>query len=391
VQRELLDENFAFASPRGTITRWGAGAVRLFGVASDDVAGRSLFDSVLGDDDGGWRMMLEQESGSAQRVVETELRRADGREFPCEVRFFPVALADGLDFSSFASELTADRPLEDREDRLRERHARVVGLLDEGSEGNGTVEVEDRLAGIVVTFRSTAEGPITEDELLEDAIERTERTEREVDDLREPVARLEAQAERLAAKVEEALQGMSALADRVGALERGAQEASPAAPDDLDELRAGVADARRQAAEAQREAQTTRRALAALRPLGAGAGDLEEEGRPPREGFDDATVPMATLTLGGNFMELNPGFRELVGYSEEEFSHARWPSNVDRARLADHEGLRKALAAGELEGTHLELAYMHREGLLVELSGRISLVRTPDGTPDHLLLTLDVR
>lgn len=375
MQRELLEENFAFASPRGTITRWGAGAVRLFGVASDDVAGRSLFDSILGGDDGGWRAMLEQETGSAQRVVETELRRADGREFPCEVRFFPVALADGLDFSSFASDLTADRPLEDREQRLRERHERVVGLLDEGSSGNGRVEVDDRLAGIVVTFRSTAEGPVTEDELLEDAIERTERTE--------------AGAERLAAKVEEALRGIAALAERVGALERGVQEAPAAQPEDLEELRASVREAQRQAADAQREAQTARRALAALRPLGAGSDD--PQGRPPREGFDDATVPMATLTLNGNFMELNPGFRELVGYSEEEFSNARWPSNVDRARLADHEGLRRTLAAGDIEGTHLELAYMHREGLLVELSGRISLVRAPDGSPDHLVLTLDVR
>ena len=39
----------------------------------------------------------------------TELRRADGREFPCVVRFLPVALADGLDFSSFSSDLGADR------------------------------------------------------------------------------------------------------------------------------------------------------------------------------------------------------------------------------------------------------------------------------------------
>jgi hypothetical protein len=80
-----------------------------------------------------------------------------------------------------------------------------------------------------------------------------------------------------------------------------------------------------------------------------------------------------------------------VGYSEEEFASARWPSNLDRDHLDEQERLREALAAGEVEGTRVRAPYMHREGMLVELSGRISLVRTPHGSPDHLLLTLDVR
>ena len=205
-------------------------------------------------------------------------------------------------------------------------------MLEQGSNGNGSVEVEDRLAGIVVTFRSTADGPVTEDELLEDALERTERTED--------------QAEQLAGKVEKALSKISALgerfdelAERVEALEEGEQDDAPAVPTrELEEMRAAVAEAQRQAADAQREAQATRRILAALRPMPGGAGDEAEAMRPPRDGFDDTDVPMATLTLGGHFMELNPGFRRLVGYSEEEFSSARWPSNVDRARFARARG-----------------------------------------------------
>ena len=91
---ELLDESFAFASPRGNVTRWGAGAARLFGMPADEVAGRSLFDTVLaGGDDGGWRALLDGEADSARRVVTTELRRADGREIPCVVRFLAVPLA----------------------------------------------------------------------------------------------------------------------------------------------------------------------------------------------------------------------------------------------------------------------------------------------------------
>jgi PAS domain S-box-containing protein len=393
----LLEESFAFASPHGTITRWGAGAARLFGLPPEEMTGRSLFDSVLGSDDGGWRALLESEAGSASATIETQLHRSDGREFPCEVRFVPVALADGLEFSWFTSDLTADRPLEEKEERLRERHPRVVELLERGGADEAPRTVDGALAGIVVTFRSTAPGPVTPGERLEDAIVRTARTEREVVDLREPMVQIAADTDRLAARLEEMVEAIEDLGRRVEPLERASS-----APGTLEELRAGVAEAaavaneaRHKAAEAQRDALTTRRALAALRPPAAGLyaadGDPAEPARPARAGFDDASMPMATLTLEGNFMELNPGFRELVGYSEEEFASARWPSNLDREHLDECERIRELLAAGELEGTRVHAPYMHREGMLVELSGRMSLVRDAQGSPDHLLLTLDVR
>ena len=374
---ELLDESFAFASPRGTVTRWGAGAASLFGLSAEEVAGRSLFDAVLVEDNGGWKALLGGEGAVAQRELTTTLRRPDGGEFPCTARFLPVALADGLDFSSFSSDLIAERPREEAEEHLRVRHPRVMELLDQGGTAVEPVEPEGPLAGIVVTFRSSAPPPASSDELLEDALARAGRAETEVGDMREPVARLESQVGGLAAQVEQAFRALAEL--------RG----------DVDRALASSRDSHNLAVDAQREAQGARKALAAVRGS-AGAVDPNgetpaEPARPSRPGFDDAAVPMATLTLHGNFMELNPGFRELVGYSEEEFASAHWPSNVDHERLEEHNRLRERLAAGEADGEHVELAYMHSAGLVVELSGRMSLVRTPDGVPDHLLLTLDVR
>ena len=377
--QELLDESFAFASPRGTVTRWGAGAASLLGMPADDVAGRSLFDAVLTSDDGGWRALLDGEPGSAQRVVTTQLRRPDGQEFPCSVRFLPVALADGLDFSSFSSDLTADRqgPTKEAEEHLRVRHPRVIELLEAEGDGEEPVELDGPLAGIVITFRSSAPPPVSSDERLEDALERAGRAESEVVDMREPVTRLESQMGGLAAQVEQAFRALAELRS------------------DIDQALSAGRETRQLAVDAKREAESTGRAVAALRSAAGGVnpnGDpAPEPTRPARPGFDDSPAPMATLTLQGGFMELNPGFRELVGYSEEEFASARWPSNVDRARLEEHRELRERLAAGEVEGDHVELAYMHSAGLVVELSGRMSLVRTPDGVPDHLLLTLDVR
>ena len=269
-------------------------------------------------------------------MVTTELRRADGREIPCVVRFLAVPLPDGLEFSSFSSDLAAHRSTDEDEELLRERHARVVELL-EAEEGNSEpVELDGPLAGIVVTFRSSAPGLITPDERLEDALERTERVEHEVGDMREPVTRLETQMGGLASQVEQAFKAMAEL--RL----------------DIEKALAAGRDARQLAVDAQREADTTRRALAALRPAAGGVDpngdDPAPPARPPRQGFDDSPVPMATLTLQGNFMELNPGFSALVGYSEEEFASARWPSNVDRARLTEHKAAPEAAGGGRSRG-----------------------------------------
>lgn len=343
----MLEEAFAFASPRGTVTRWGAGAAALFGLSSQEVSGRSLFETVLTTDDGGWRGLLGGQADSAQQAISLDFIRGDGQTFPCEVRFLAVPLADGLEFSAFSADLRADRPNEESEELIRSLHPRVVELL-EAAGGDGPVELDGPVAGLVVAFRASAPPPATPDQRLEEALERAER---EVEDLRAPVTRLETRVGGLAEQVDQAFRAMA-------------------------ELRVDV-----------------RRALAALPATGRvnPNGEPDAPARPPRPGFDDAPVPMATLTLQGNFMELNPGFRELVGYSEEEFASARWPSNVDRSRIAEHTELREKLASGEIEGERVEVAYMHSAGLVVELSGRMALVRTSNGVPDHLLLTLDVR
>ena len=259
------------------------------------------------------------------------------------------------------------------------RHPRVIELLEHAADSDEPVEPDGPLAGIVVDLpllRAPAGHARTRCSRTPSSA--PSGSEHEVGDMREPVTRLESQM------------GGLASAGRAGLPGAGRAAA------DIDKALAGGRDARQLAVDAQREADSTRRALAALRPAAAGIdpnGDAPSEPTRPPRGRASTTrpVPMATLTLHGNFMELNPGFRELVGYSEEEFASARWPSNVDRARLDEHTQLRERLAAGELEGEHVELAYMHSAGLVVELSGRMSLVRTPDGAPDHLLLTLDVR
>ena len=111
----------------------------------------------------------------------------------------------------------------------------------------------------------------------------------------------------------------------------------------------------------------------------------------PRHGFDDAPAPMAILGLDGKFKELNPAFTKLVGYKEHEFMKAAWPSPHDRKDYKDQLEQLRALGAGELRGIDVNSTYMHGQGLMVPVVGKLTLVDGEDGLPLHLLLEAEER
>ena len=113
--------------------------------------------------------------------------------------------------------------------------------------------------------------------------------------------------------------------------------------------------------------------------------------REPRHGFDDAPAPMAVLTLDGKFRELNPPFAKLVGYQEHEFGKATWPSPHDRTVYEQQQEQLAQLASGEIESVTMQSTYMHGQGLMVPVVGRLSVVPGEDGLPLHLLLEAEDR
>ena len=109
------------------------------------------------------------------------------------------------------------------------------------------------------------------------------------------------------------------------------------------------------------------------RPLFASreSGPTREE----RPGFDDVEQPMATIALDGRFQALNPAFSDLLGYTEAEFQQAVWPPVMDRANLDKHRQQLKDMLEGRLESVEINTGYVHAQGLLVPIVGRLSLVR----------------
>jgi len=124
------------------------------------------------------------------------------------------------------------------------------------------------------------------------------------------------------------------------------------------------------------------RRTVALAPTVAG-----RPAREPRPGFDDAAEPLAVLGLDGRFRELNPAFTKLVGYDEEEFGKAVWPSVHDRAVYKQQTEELAMLKTGEIESVKFQSSYMHSQGLMVPVDGELTLVRDEAGEPASILLT----
>ena len=114
-----------------------------------------------------------------------------------------------------------------------------------------------------------------------------------------------------------------------------------------------------------------------------------KSGREPIAGFDDVSSPIARLDLDGRYRMLNDRFAELVGFSEQQFRSASWPSLIDRDNRESHEALHAEIRGGTRDEAHVQTFYTGGAGLLVEVSGRVSLVRDESGEPEHLLFELD--
>jgi len=126
-------------------------------------------------------------------------------------------------------------------------------------------------------------------------------------------------------------------------------------------------------------------ALKPREPLFAKKAEEEGPKRDPLPGFDDVKQPKARIAIDGRFQELNQSFTDLLGYTEAEFQQAVWPPVMDRANLDKHRQQMKDMLAGTVESVDVKTGYVHAQGLLVPVVGKLTLVRE-NGEPSHFLL-----
>jgi two-component system, cell cycle sensor histidine kinase and response regulator CckA len=112
---------------------------------------------------------------------------------------------------------------------------------------------------------------------------------------------------------------------------------------------------------------------------------LLESERRFRGSFESASIGMALVALDGHFIEINPAFCELVGYSAEEmtsrrFQHITHPDDLAR----DLENVQRTLD-GDFDSYQMEKRYVRSDGSEVWVMLSVTLVRGADGTPLHFV------
>ena len=104
-----------------------------------------------------------------------------------------------------------------------------------------------------------------------------------------------------------------------------------------------------------------------------------------RSAFDDAAIGMALLTPDGRFTRINRRLCEIVGYTEDELLNRAFGeiTNPDD-QVADREYVASMLG-GSSRTYQREKRYIHKSGAVVWVQVNVSLVRSADGLPLHVV------
>ncbi|SPF49737.1 putative Histidine kinase [Candidatus Sulfopaludibacter sp. SbA4] len=125
-------------------------------------------------------------------------------------------------------------------------------------------------------------------------------------------------------------------------------------------------------------------ASATVRDIGArlrAERNLRESRERFREVFEYAPVGMSVTWLDGRFMQVNPAFCRMTGYSEPDLLARSWMELVHPDDLGPALGRKDQMGKDPGRGVESEIRYIHRHGNIVWVRVRISLVRDSSGHP----------
>jgi PAS domain S-box-containing protein len=104
-----------------------------------------------------------------------------------------------------------------------------------------------------------------------------------------------------------------------------------------------------------------------------------------RSAFESAAIGVAVVGLDGGFLEVNDSLCELVGRPADELCTLTWRDITHPDDLEVDGAVVGQLLAGEIGFYQIEKRYLHRRGHVVWALITVSLVRSRDGGPLHLV------
>ena len=108
---------------------------------------------------------------------------------------------------------------------------------------------------------------------------------------------------------------------------------------------------------------------------------LEESEAKFRSMFDRAAMGIAIVGPDGRFLQTNPAIQKFTGYGEEELRRKSIADITYQGDAGSSSDLFDSLAAGKLDGYHIEKRYITSTGALKWGRLTVSLVRGGDGRP----------
>lgn len=101
--------------------------------------------------------------------------------------------------------------------------------------------------------------------------------------------------------------------------------------------------------------------------------------------WEYAPVGMAMATLDGHIEHANPAFCQMLGYREAELRALSWQDLTHPDDVAHNQAMDRRMLDGELAWFEVAKRYLHRDGRVIHVQLRVTLVRDGHGQPTSLL------
>jgi PAS domain S-box-containing protein len=97
---------------------------------------------------------------------------------------------------------------------------------------------------------------------------------------------------------------------------------------------------------------------------------------------------MALVAMDGSYLQVNPAFCQMLGYSEDELLNINFQALTYTDDLETDIGYLSQLLAGQAGSSEIEKRYWHKEGHLIWVLLSRSLVHDPQGHPLYFITQL---
>jgi PAS domain S-box-containing protein len=107
-----------------------------------------------------------------------------------------------------------------------------------------------------------------------------------------------------------------------------------------------------------------------------------------RSAMQHSPIGMAVVGPDGRWLEVNPAFCKIVGYTRGELLAANFQSMTHPADLEIGVPFLRQMLDRQIENFQLEKRYLHKNGQVVWVQLNVSLAWNPDGTPRHFVMQI---